>query len=120
MSLIEEDKLKIFEQFRVSMGWPNRKVELDDDQLCVLLEISIEDYAQYTQEWLIEHQWSSFLGKDVDTIDMAFALSVRTLDFSTQYTYAYSKQVGLQTRGPWELKKDYINIEPGRQVYQIK
>lgn len=119
MSLIEEDKLKIFEQFRVSMGWPNRQVELDDDQLCVLLEISIEDYAQYTQEWLIEHQWSSFLGKDVDTIDMAFALSVRTLDFSTQYTYAYSKQVGLQTRGPWELKKDYINIEPGRQVYQI-
>ena len=119
MSLIEEDKLKIFEQFRVSMGWPNRQVELDDDQLCVLLEISIEDYAQYTQEWLIEHQWSSFLGKDVDTIDMAFALSVRTLDLSTQYTYAYSKQVGLQSRGPWELKKDYINIEPGRQVYQI-
>lgn len=119
MSLPEDDKLKIFEQFRVSMGWPHRKVELDDDQLCVLLEIAIEDYSQHIQEWLIEHQWQSLLGKDVDTLDMAFALSVRSLDFSTQYTYAYSKQVGLQTRGPWELKKDYINVEPGRQVYQI-
>jgi hypothetical protein len=119
MDLLEEDKLKIFEQFRVSMGWPNRKVELDDDQLCVLLEIAIEDYSQYTQEWLIEHQWQSLLGKDVDNVDMAFALSVRSLDFSTQYTYAYSKQVGLQSRGPWELKKDYINVEAGRQVYQI-
>jgi hypothetical protein len=119
MDLLEEDKLKIFEQFRVSMGWPNRKVELDDDQLCVLLEIAIEDYSQYTQEWLIEHQWQSLLGKDVDNVDMAFALSVRSLDFSTQYTYAYSKQVGLQSRGPWELKKDYINVESGRQVYQI-
>jgi len=119
MDFSEEEKLKIFEQFRVSMGWPNRKVELDDDQLCVLLEIAIEDYAQYTQEWLIEHQWMSLLGKNIDTVDMAFALSVRSLDFSTSYTFAYSKQVGLQTRGPWELKKDYINVEPGRQVYEI-
>jgi hypothetical protein len=94
-------------------------VELDDDQLCTLLEIAIEDYAQYVQEWLVEHQWQSLLGQNVDTTDMAFALSVRSLDLSTQYTYAYSKQVGLQTRGPWELKKDYINIEAGRQVYQI-
>jgi len=50
---------------------------------------------------------------------MAFALSVRDFDFVTQYTYAYSKQVGLQQRGPWELKKDYVTIESGRQVYQI-
>jgi hypothetical protein len=114
-----EDRLRIFEQFRVSMGAPYRKVELDDDQLCTLLEIAVEDYAQYVNEFLIEHQWQSLLGQNVDTTDMAFALSVRSLDLTTQYTYAYSKQVGLQTRGPWELKKDYINIEAGRQVYQI-
>jgi hypothetical protein len=101
------------------MGAPYRKVELDDDHLCVLLDIAIEDYSQYVQEWLIEHQWQSLLGQNVDTTDMAFALSVRSLDFVTQYTYAYSKQVGLQANGPWELKKDYIDIEAGRQVYQI-
>jgi hypothetical protein len=50
---------------------------------------------------------------------MAFALSVRGFDFTTQYTYAYSKQVGLQTNGPWELKKDYVELEAGRQVYSI-
>ena len=43
---------------------------------------------------------------------MAFALSVRDFDGITQYTYAYSKQVGLQARGPWELKKDFIEVEP--------
>ena len=101
------------------MGAPLRSVELTDEMLSVLLEISIEDYAQYVQEWLIEHQWQSLLGQNIDTTDMAFALSVRSFDFMTQYTYAYSKQVGLQARGPWELKKDYITIEPGRQVYQI-
>jgi hypothetical protein len=33
----------------------------------------IED-AQYVQEWLIEHQWQSLLGKTVGTTDMAFAV----------------------------------------------
>lgn len=119
MGVSNDDRNRMFEQFRVSMGAPYRKVELDDDQLCTLLEIAIEDYAQYVQEWLIEHQWQSVLGKNIDTLDMAFALSVRSFDFMTQYTYAYSKQVGLQTNGPWELKKDFVELEAGRQVYQI-
>jgi hypothetical protein len=119
MSVSLEEKDKLFRQFRHSVGAPIRQIELTDEQLCTLLEISIEDYAQYVQEWLIEHQWQSIIGQNMDTIDMAFALSVRNFDFMTQYTYAYSKQVGLQTNGPWELKKDYVELESGRQVYQI-
>jgi hypothetical protein len=119
MSISTDEKNKLFRQFRHSLGAPIRQIELTDEQLCTLLEIAIEDYAQYVQEWLIEHQWQSLLGQNIDTIDMAFALSVRSFDFMTQYTYAYSKQVGLQAHGPWELKKDFIELEAGRQVYQI-
>jgi hypothetical protein len=119
MPVSTEERDKLFRQLRHSLGAPIRQIELEDEQLCTLLEISIEDYSMYVQEWLIEHQWQSLLGHNIDTIDMAFALSVRSFDFMTQYTYAYSKQVGLQTNGPWELKKDYVSLEAGRQVYQI-
>jgi len=119
MPVTTEEREKLFRQFRHSLGAPTRQIELVDEQLCTLLEISIEDYAQYVQEWLVEHQWLSLLGQNIDTTDMAFAMSVRSLDLMTQYTYAYSKQVGLQTNGPWELKKDYVTVEAGRQVYQI-
>ena len=119
MAVSAEEREKLFRQLRHSLGAPIRQIELNDEQLCTLLEISIEDYAQYVQEWLIEHQWSSLLGQNITTTDMAFALSVRTLDYVNQSTYAYSKQVGLQTNGPWELKKDYVELEAGRQVYQI-
>lgn len=114
-----EEKDKLFRQLKHSLGAPIRQIELEDEMLCTLLEIAIEDYAQYVQEWLIEHQWQSLLGQSIDTTDMAFALSVRNFDFMTQYTYAYSKQVGLQANGPWELKKDYVELEAGRQVYEI-
>ena len=119
MAVSTADKDKLFRQFRHSVGAPIRQIELTDEQLCTLLEIAIEDYAQYVQEWLIEHQWQSLLGHNISTTDMAFALSVRTLDYVQQSTYAYSKQVGLQANGPWELKKDYVELEAGRQVYQI-
>ena len=119
MAISTADKEKLFRQFRHSLGAPIRQIELTDEQLCTLLEISIEDYAQYVQEWLIEHQWQSLLGQNITTTDMSFALSVRTLDYIQQATYAYSKQVGLQANGPWELKKDYVELEAGRQVYQI-
>ena len=119
MAVSTEEREKLFRQLRHSLGAPTRQIELTDEQLCTLLEISIEDYAQYVQEWLIEHQWQSLLGANITTTDMAFALSVRSLDFVNQSTYAYSKQVGLQTNGPWELKKDYVELEAGRQVYQI-
>ena len=119
MSVSSDEKDKIFKQFRHSMGAPIRQIELEDEMLCTFLEIAIEDYAQYVQEWLIENQWQSLLDKSISTTDMAFALSVRSFDLVTQYTYAYSKQVGLQTNGPWELKKDFVEIEAGRQVYTI-
>jgi hypothetical protein len=119
MAISTVDKEKLFRQFRHSLGAPIRQIELTDEQLCTLLEISIEDYAQYVQEWLVEHQWQSLLGHNITTTDMSFALSVRTLDYVQQATYAYSKQVGLQANGPWELKKDYVELEAGRQVYQI-
>lgn len=119
MSVSSADRDRIFKQFRHSLGAPIRQVEVTDEQLCTFLEIAIEDYSEYVQEWLIEHQWLSLLGQDISTTDIAFAMSVRSIDLMTQYTYAYSKQVGLQSNGPWELKKDYINLEAGRQVYQI-
>jgi len=119
MPVTIEEREKLFRQFRHSLGSPIRQIELTDEQLCTLLEIAIEDYAQYVQEWLIEHQWQSLLGANITTTDMAFALSVRSLDYVQKATYAYSKQVGLQTNGPWELKKDYVELESGRQVYEI-
>jgi hypothetical protein len=87
--------------------------------LCTYLEISIENIAHFLQNWIIENQWGSLAGKNISETDIAFALTTRSNDYQDQFTYAYSKQVGLQSRGPWELKKDYFKLEDGKQVYQV-
>jgi hypothetical protein len=121
MSLIinTSEKQKIFRQVKHRLGAPIRKVELEDEMMETLLEIAVEDHSAFINEWLIESQWSSIYGKDITTTDLSKALTTRELGYEDSFTYAYSKIVGLQARGPWELKKDYVEVEFGKQVYEI-
>ena len=119
MTKITEEINDLFRKVKVSLGWPVRSVELDDKALCELLEICVEDYSEKVNNYLIETQWATLAGKNISNTDMAYALSTRTMDMSKDYSYWFSKQVGLQQQGPFELKKDYITIEQGKQVYVI-
>ena len=117
--ILNDEKKKLFKKIRSRLGAPVRKVELTDDQLCDLLEQAVEDYAEKVQNFIIESNWANLYGKNVSNIDLAFSLSGRTLDLSKDYAQWFSKQVGLQQNGKWELKKDFFKIEDGRQVYVV-
>ena len=121
MSLIINDaeKAKIFKQVKHRLGAPMRKIELEDETMETLLEIAVEDHSAYINEWLIEAQWSSLYGKDISVTDLTKSLTTRELGYEDSWTYAYSKIVGLQARGPWELKKDFVEVVRGQQVYEI-
>lgn len=115
------DEVKaLFNRVRNILGAPVRAVELTDDILCSLLQTAIEDYGERTLNEVIANNWMGFYGKNINNSkELAFAFMARSLDLSKEYSYWFSKQVGLQSSGPWELKKDFITIEPGKQVYVI-
>ncbi len=117
--ITKEEKEKLFTQVLHLLGMPVRGVELREEQMDSFLEMSISEYEQFVNDWLIESQWSSLAGLDIDTQSLTKAFTQRSLDYETQYTYAYSKIVGLQAGGPWELKKDFIELENNQQTYVI-
>jgi len=117
--ITEAEKEKLYTQVFHLLGMPVRGVELTEEQMDTFLELSLSEYEQYVSDWLIESQWSALIGLDVDTQSLTRAFTTRSLDFETQFTYAYSKIVGLQANGPWELKKDFITLEKGVQTYQV-
>ena len=88
------DKQRLYTQLRHQLGAPIVGVELEDDMLDSLLEIAIQDYAMYVNDWLIENQWASLDGINVDEADLARAYTTRSLDWESSFTYAYSKIVG--------------------------
>lgn len=119
MTKITPEIESLFKQCRTLLGAPIRAVQLTDDQLCDILAIAQADYAEKVQNWLVETQWAALYGKNVSNLDMSYALSIRSFDMAKQFSYWFSKEVGLQQSGPWEMKKDYIKIEKGKQDYVI-
>jgi hypothetical protein len=120
MAIIQEpERSKLYTQIRHLLGAPQRSVELEDEQMDTLLEFSIDEYSQYIQDWLIESQWTNLYNLNMDTQSLSRAFTTRSLDYETRYTYAYSKIVGLQTGGDYVLKKDYIQLVPNQQIYEI-
>ena len=122
---ITEEIQKLFRIVRTKIGGNIRQVELDDNTLCDLLEYVIIEYDQIVQCWIIEANWLSMLGKSAGSLlqnpqDLAYAFTFQSLDYSKDYSQWFSRDVGLQQRGSkWELKKDFITIEKGRQVYLV-
>lgn len=119
MTRVTDDVKSLFKRVRTLLGAPIRMVEISDEEFCNLLDICIEDYASKVQNFLIDTQWQSLYGKKIDATDFAHALSTRTFDYTKDYSYWFSKEVGLQQEGPWELKKDFFEIEKGKQVYVV-
>ena len=120
MAIIEEpERTQLYTRLRHLLGAPLRSIELEDEQLDTLLQLSIEDYSQYVQDWLIDSQWTSLYNLNLDEQSLSKAFVTRSFDYEQRYTYAYSKIVGLQAGGDWVLKKDYIQLVPGQQIYEI-
>jgi hypothetical protein len=120
MAIISEpERSQFYQKVRHLLGAPLRSVELEDEMMDTLLEYSIDDYSQYVQDWLIESQWTSLYNLNLDTQSLSRAFITKSLAFEDRYTYAYSKIVGLQAGGDWEIKKDYVQLVPNQQIYEI-
>ena len=120
MIKITDEIKRLFKQVRSILGSGTRSVELTDEQLCDLLDFAIQDYAEVVNNEVITNNWISFYGKKgADNTALMQGFMFRTLDLTKDYSYWFSKQVGLQQEGPWELKKDFFIIEEGKQVYVI-
>lgn len=120
MTKITKEIEDLFLMCRRVLGAPVRAVELTDEQLCSLLQVAIGDYSERVQNEIIANNWMGFYGKNTaNAKELTAAFMYRSLDLTKEYSYWFSKQVGLQQEGPWELKKDFITIVPGQQVYVI-
>jgi len=118
--MITAEQESIFQFIRMELGAPVVPVHLTDDHLCFLMDFAVKEYQKHMQQYLIIQNWAQLYGKGIiDTNQLAWSMTQRNFDYTKQFSYFFSKEVGLQQQGPWELKKDYITIERGKQDYLI-
>ena len=69
---VTEEVATLFRRFKSEMGAPILEVELTDEQLCDLLAMAVEDYAEKVQNWVIETNWANFSNKNLSNMDLAY------------------------------------------------
>lgn len=116
-----QEQQKLYRQIRVSIGEPVRDYGdwVTDDIIDTHVEMALEDYISYLDNWLIEQQWSSLEGLNVSSSNFIEAFTTKSLDFEKSFAIAYGKQTGISTLGHWELKSDYVTVSADTQVYII-
>jgi hypothetical protein len=124
MALISTvDRNKLYLHVKHELGYPIRPIQITDEMMDSYLEMVIEDYSSYVNEWLIQQQWVGLQGLEIDGNSFFDAFTTKSNDFMRSFTFAYSKQTGLGTNAPaakgWELKRDYIVTSADTQHYII-
>ena len=103
MKITNEVK-ELFHQVLVKLGHPIRPIQLDENQLCALLEIVIGDYSEKVQNWIIQSNWLNMQGKQINFLqnpqELAFAFSSKRLDFSKDYSYDFLSKHRLYQHPP--------------------
>lgn len=119
---LSSDMKELFKIVKTQLGAPIRSIQLTDDMLCDLLKVAVGDYAEKVQNWALMVNWLNVQSKNItftNPQDYVYAMTVRTMDWSRDYSEWFSREVGLQQRGNYELKKDFFKIEKGKQVYVV-
>ena len=88
--IITEELKELFEDIRTLLGAPIRSVPISDDVMCRLLKQAVGDYAEVTQQFIIESNWLNMLGQDKTKFvnsaeDLAYALTTRSMDWTLSY-----------------------------------
>ena len=116
-------KERLYKQILVSLGYPTVKVELEDEQMDVLFQNSIEEVTELVSDWTAKINWFSLYGMNKNIGEVWYAIANPTLDFEKRFSYDYSKIVGLNNSGNLdaELKFDYVEIDPSKdeQIFDI-
>jgi hypothetical protein len=117
------EKEKLYRQTKSDLGYPIRNIQITDEMMDDFFEMALEDYSSHVNDWLIQQQWVTLQGLNVNNADFLLAFSTQSNEFMAKFTYAYSRQVGLGTNAPagnrWHLKKDYVTVSADTQVYSI-
>ncbi len=81
----EPERTKLYTRIKHLLGAPLRSIELEDEQLDSLLELSIEDYSQYIQDWLIESQWTSLYNLNLDEQSLSKAFITKSMNYEENF-----------------------------------
>lgn len=118
---LEDNEVKcLIEDITVLLTGGVWDIELKEKHWCSLLRLAVQDFYFFIEQWIIENKYGNFYAKELSAADICQALTTSSIDLEIIQSQSFSEQIGILSRGGrYELKKDYIDLVDGVQVYTI-
>ena len=96
--VITDDIRHLFKLVKHALGAPIRPVQLTDEQMCSLLEMSIGDYAEKVQNWVLKCNWMNIQNKDAIVFQNPSFSGAKSTHIGSARRLDYSKGAHMNSR----------------------
>ena len=114
---ITEDELnRLYEEILTILGAFTIDVDVSKEEVLIILRKALEEFEMETSLWQLRNQFGNLYGLPAGVL-MTNQLATFNMNLATQVTDWFASMQRVGGKIPW--KKDYITLEPGRQIYNL-
>ena len=114
---IKEDELQLItEEIATILGAYRIDVDISTKEVLVMLRRSQLEFEKETSIWQLQNQFGNIYGTPAGMIQQN-QLAVMNFQITQQITDWFGSMARAGGKIPWH--KDYIVLEPGRQIYNL-
>lgn len=116
LDITELELEMIYEEICTILGYFTIDVDITKEEVLILLRRSQLEFEKHTSMWQLQNQFSNVYGTPAGLIQQG-QLAVMNFSLIQQITDWFASMARVGGNIPWH--KDYIMLEPGRQIYDL-
>ena len=116
LDISETELEQIYEEILTLLGSVSIKVNLTKREVIVVLRRALLEFEKETSLWQLKNQFGNVYGLPAGLV-MNNQIATFNMNLVTQVTDWVASMQRIGGKIPW--KKDYITLEPGRQIYNL-
>ena len=116
LDITEDELQEISEEIGTILGAWDISVDLTKKEILVMLRRGLKEFNKETSIWQLRNQFANVYGMPAGEV-LNQQLATFNMNIVTQITDWFASMSKTGGKIPW--KKDYIELEPGRQIYDL-
>jgi len=116
LDITEAELQQIYEEILTLLGAYSIDVDIEKREVLVVLRRALLEFEKETSLWQLRNQFGNVYGLPAGLI-MSNQIATFNMNLVTQITDWVASMQRLGGKIPW--KKDYVTLEPGRQIYNL-
>src|SRR6185369_778619 len=116
LDITEKELVETYEEIQTILGGETIGVDITKKEVLIVMRRALREFNKETSIWQLKNQFGNMYGLPAGMV-MTNQIATFNMNLIQQITDWFSSMARVGGKIPW--KKDYIVLEPGRQIYDL-